>query len=912
MRNITLLWEKEGLRPSKRFPILPMARRSVSCLSSVFCLALLLAVSPVFGQSLGALETMQPPLAGDGPALSADDGRRIIHVTDRLARMPESIAALRAYHEARVLGLLPAAKAAASYDIGDEKEFNVLKNLISDNVRWETRTFTLAAESDIANIWVANDQQGVATDEQLAEINSYVISKTPEGSWRPEQGIIANSHEIFGDPPKAPDADGKVDILFFDIEEGNDDECCILGFVTVLDLNPDPDAGRGNAANILYMDLPDGIQWGVPGLSGTLTHEYQHLIHYAYQRQELTFVNEGLSEWSELLHGFPPRNIRYMSDPNEHGVRLLSWRRGGTTQQVGNDYQRSGLFTTYIADRIGRESAGSIVRAKCPAGATFCPIGSSLKGAAGYEVVLGEHNLSLAGIVADFHAANFINDASVGAKYAYQVPVRQDIKAVSTVSVDAAWDISPFERTVNVSSGAVEYLTWEDVTNLSLKIRDFGSTDGGGPGEGMPGEGGPGSARIGTVEGASSRRDNLSLRLFTKTKTGAKQVIDLDSATQDHVATGEYEQVTLIVINAQAVESSDAPSIKLDITGSWGNSSEFDVTTVSYERGQNEDHIYLAGDEEDVVAQIFPVPAGARLSNVFVAPVYDNQFTNRTAPAGAPRDFTLKVWDVQYRQVVYEEDDTTDPPTPLRSWRLPFPGRELYSQDMDESAGASHINFQGAGEPSAYSFLRVNLPLDEQALSALPDSIFIGLANKGVDNNYLVSTTARSVPGHAQDTLAYWYGTIENEDGDEVTGWRPMASLRLCRKEDRNCDTNDDEDGWFSLAGQVFPMRARFRTPLVTSAEDPLELPSGVTLAQNYPNPFNPATSITWTQPASAPVRLSVYNLLGQKVAMPVDGLRPAGEHEVRLDASGWASGVYVYTLETGAHIATRRMVLLK
>ncbi len=895
-----------------------MARRSVSCLSSVFCLALLLAVSPAFGQSLGALETMQPPLAGDGPALSADDERRIIHVTDRLARMPESIAALRAYHEARALGLLPVAKAAVPYDIGDEKEFNVLKNLLSDNARWETRAFTLAAESDIANIWVANDQQGVATDEQLAEINTYVLSETPEGSWRPERGIIANSHEVFGDPPNAPDADGKVDILFFDIEEG-DDDCCILGFVTALDLDPNPDSGEGNAANIVYMDLPDGIQLqggGALRLSGTLAHEYQHLIHYAYQDVnfngpcstcELTFVNEGLSEWSELLHGFPLRNIRYLSDPNAYGVRLFTWRHDGTIRQVENDYERSGLFTTYIADRIGRESTGSIVRAKCPVGATFCPIGSWLKGAAGYEFVLGEHNLSLAGIVADFHAANFINDASVGAKYAYQAPARQDIKAVSTVSVDATTDISPFERTVNVSSGAVEYLTWKDVTNLSLKIRDFGSTDGGGPDEG-----GSESTRIGMVEGASSRRDNLSLRLFAKTKTGAKQVIDLDSATQDHVVNGEYEQVTLIVVNAQVVESFDAPSIKLHITGRWGNSPEFDVTTVSYERGQNEDHIYLDGDEEDVLAQIFPVPAGARLSNVFVAPVYDNQFRNGMAPAGAPRDFTLKVWDVQYRQVVYEEDDTTDPPTPLRSWRVPFPGRELYSQDMDESAGASHINFQGAGEPSAYSFLRVNLPLDEQALSALPDSIFIGLANKGVDNNYLVSTTARSVPGHAQDTLAYWYGTIENEDGDEVTGWRPMASLRLCRKEDRNCDTNDDEDGWFSLAGQVFPMRARFRTPLVTSAEDPLELPSGVTLAQNYPNPFNPATSITWTQPASAPVRLSVYNLLGQKVAMPVDGLRPAGKHEVRLDGSGWASGVYVYVLETGVHIATRRMVLLK
>ncbi|MXW65127.1 MAG: T9SS type A sorting domain-containing protein, partial [Bacteroidetes bacterium SB0662_bin_6] len=83
-------------------------------------------------------------------------------------------------------------------------------------------------------------------------------------------------------------------------------------------------------------------------------------------------------------------------------------------------------------------------------------------------------------------------------------------------------------------------------------------------------------------------------------------------------------------------------------------------------------------------------------------------------------------------------------------------------------------------------------------------------------------------------------------------------------------------------------------------------------LGQNYPNPFNPGTSISWMQPVSGQVRLSVYNLLGQNMATLVDGLRPAGEHEVRLDASGWPGGMYVYVLETGTHTLTRHMVLLK
>ena len=90
------------------------------------------------------------------------------------------------------------------------------------------------------------------------------------------------------------------------------------------------------------------------------------------------------------------------------------------------------------------------------------------------------------------------------------------------------------------------------------------------------------------------------------------------------------------------------------------------------------------------------------------------------------------------------------------------------------------------------------------------------------------------------------------------------------------------------------------------------ELPTAFSLEQNYPNPFNPSTSIGWSQPQAAKVRLSVYNMLGQKVATLVDDFRPAGVHEVRLDALNWTSGVYVYVLEAGAKTFTQRMVLLK
>ena len=96
-----------------------------------------------------------------------------------------------------------------------------------------------------------------------------------------------------------------------------------------------------------------------------------------------------------------------------------------------------------------------------------------------------------------------------------------------------------------------------------------------------------------------------------------------------------------------------------------------------------------------------------------------------------------------------------------------------------------------------------------------------------------------------------------------------------------------------------------------TAIEDE-ELPVALSLAQNYPNPFNPSTFIRWAQPQTGQVRLSVYNMLGQEVATLIDEIRPVGTHEIRLDALGWASGVYVYVLEAGEQTLTQKMILLK
>lgn len=90
------------------------------------------------------------------------------------------------------------------------------------------------------------------------------------------------------------------------------------------------------------------------------------------------------------------------------------------------------------------------------------------------------------------------------------------------------------------------------------------------------------------------------------------------------------------------------------------------------------------------------------------------------------------------------------------------------------------------------------------------------------------------------------------------------------------------------------------------------QMPREVTLSQNYPNPFNPVTTIRFELPVSETVRLEVFDILGQRIAVLTEGALQAGIHEVRFDAANLSSGMYVYRLQTGNSVLTRKMMLIK
>ena len=83
-------------------------------------------------------------------------------------------------------------------------------------------------------------------------------------------------------------------------------------------------------------------------------------------------------------------------------------------------------------------------------------------------------------------------------------------------------------------------------------------------------------------------------------------------------------------------------------------------------------------------------------------------------------------------------------------------------------------------------------------------------------------------------------------------------------------------------------------------------------LNQNFPNPFNPVTVIKYQLPENLKVQIRVYDVLGNEVAELVNEEKSAGTYEVRFDAGNLASGVYLYKLQAGSFVETKKMILIK
>jgi hypothetical protein len=99
---------------------------------------------------------------------------------------------------------------------------------------------------------------------------------------------------------------------------------------------------------------------------------------------------------------------------------------------------------------------------------------------------------------------------------------------------------------------------------------------------------------------------------------------------------------------------------------------------------------------------------------------------------------------------------------------------------------------------------------------------------------------------------------------------------------------------------------------LIATTKIAVDIPKEFMLSQNYPNPFNPSTIVEFGVPVDSKVKVEVFNILGQLIAVLVDEVRQAGYYKVTFGSSNMPSGVYFYRMSAGSFVQTKKMQLIK
>ena len=227
-----------------------------------------------------------------------------------------------------------------------------------------------------------------------------------------------------------------------------------------------------------------------------------------------------------------------------------------------------------------------------------------------------------------------------------------------------------------------------------------------------------------------------------------------------------------------------------------------------------------------------------------------------------------------------------------------------------------------AGTPSAVN-LRIAdgdtpIILPEVTLSAFPNPVHEG------DIVTVTATLSQSLTGAVVIPLVLTAGSAEAGDYGSLASIEIPANQTSGSGAIATMNDDDTDEETFTVALGALPGSIAAGTPAsvalritdntsmpsIESMED--EIPVAFALEQNYPNPFNPSTTIEFALDKTQHVTLSVYDLLGQEVRTLVDGVQPAARYSVLFDASGLASGTYLYVLSTEDQVAVKTMALLK
>lgn len=333
-------------------------------------------------------------------------------------------------------------------DVGDTLEFYVVdfvsnsREKISAICRHKTeKTYVFVGLEEWSSERVV--QQDVDNFHQAFEVN------TPPQSVDPSKGIREIEETTFGPIPNKT-GDGIVYILIHDIKDDysqSNSTSFVAGYFSPTDQS---NVAISNKKDIIYVDCNPANPSSSFVLS-VVAHEFQHLIHYGLDGNEVAWVNEGASEYAEALCGYPLRNpSRYLRSPDRP---LTTFQYQSSNALL--DYAKVALWTYYLAEKFGNSLIGDIVRNKS----------NSIEGIRGALNQQGIQ-LSVEDIFSNFVIANYADNPAIGAN-SYFGYIKINLPTLPNISsTHNVYPVDEKENSLQTYSSAYYRFTAPDSTAI--------------------------------------------------------------------------------------------------------------------------------------------------------------------------------------------------------------------------------------------------------------------------------------------------------------------------------------------------------------------------------------------------------------------------------------------------------------
>lgn len=737
-------------------------------------------------------------------------------------------------------------------------------------------------------VWGTNQVDQAAID---AIVDAFDNS-TPQGSIDPSKGIFDIDVQTFGTPPDV-DNDPRIILLILDIRDGYDGSGgYAAGYFYSANEYPDGDPAleevRSNYTEIFYMDCnPADLITDRTDVLNTTAHEFQHMIHWAHDTNESTFVNEGLSEIASYICGYGLRSSGlYAQNTN---VNLLSWDQTG---DVLEDYSRTALWTLYMYEQFPIDIMKDFVD-------------RSHGGWASFNATIGTYaaDRGFFSTFEDWLLANYINDVSVDSRYGYNYfPLAKPTPTKSHIG-----NINVLPTTVSVDNLAAQYIEFSGGSNLTVTFSD--------------------------VDGI--------LRIWA-IKVGNNTVVEKIENNSIYTPIGygsTYDKVTFLIYSKSTV--GDPKSFTYSATGTAVTGS----MELAYESGEP-DSGYLGFNEGDTIAVYFDGIDGFSLDSIKIAFIQNgdmqiqiNEFTNipqnsTNSPFGQPLfPLQLITSDVGGTPDWYNIDLTSLNIDASNDFIVggvigsdpAVPGICIVSEPP---VGNDHTLF--------YSFAnwgdRWVFPVgDKQNDGNIWKYLIRAYVSVG-GGTVLAQPTITSIVANQGNVQLSWNSSAGPVEGYNIyrstsTGFIPdnnniigNVGSTVTTYTDALPNIQANTDYYYRLSSfDGDGNESDFSDEVTIKTLDVIDIngiPTEYNLNSNYPNPFNPSTTFRFSTPKDGLVKFTVHDLLGRVVYSENRNLF-AGNYSFTWEGNNMlnqqvVSGVYFLRMETEGFSQTRKMLLLR